>query len=51
MTYANGEFYEGYWVNGLKHGEGKYKTFKKLVRGEWKSGELVSESENINRDL
>ena len=51
MRYANGESYEGYWLSGLKHGEGKYKTFKKLIVGEWKNGELVSEVEGSRRNF
>ncbi len=30
-------------MNGVKHGEGKYKSTKKVIKGEWKNGELVSE--------
>jgi hypothetical protein len=51
MSYSNGEYYEGNWLNGLKHGEGKYKNFKKMIKGEWKNGELVNEVEGSRRNL
>ena len=43
MYYTNGEFYDGQWLSGKKHGEGVYKTQKTSVKGEWMNGELINE--------
>ena len=39
MIYANGNFYEGEWNNGIIHGQGKM-TYAKgdVYEGEWKDG-------------
>ena len=39
MTYNNDknpDFYEGHWVNGLRHGEGVYNFFNgDMYQGSW----------------
>jgi hypothetical protein len=44
MIYHNNEYYEGEWLNGMKHGEGIYKTNRKKIQGIWKNGQLVEEN-------
>lgn len=41
MSYHNGDFYRGEWVNGLQEGRGfqSYYLLKSKYEGEWKKGE------------
>lgn len=41
MYYANGEVYEGTWIDGVKEGEGTYKSLKGTVKGLWRKGDLI----------
>lgn len=40
MDYANGEKYEGRWLQGKKEGEGIYTRANVRIRGIWEKGLL-----------
>lgn len=44
MCYGNGDYYEGEWFEGKKHGNGYYVADGQMVRaGEWKADQYVGE--------
>ena len=41
MMYSNGDEYNGEWVDGLKHGRGKFVSKTQNISGVWKNGKLT----------
>lgn len=41
MRYANGDEYDGDWMDGLKHGQGRLVSKTQNITGVWKRGKLV----------
>ena len=42
VTWPDGRVYEGMWLNGLQHGEGKYKGKDDIWKeGVWENGKRV----------
>jgi len=54
-TWANGDYFTGYWKNGLKEGEGKLVSGNSIVEGIWKGdnylGKKLITPYTINRKM
>lgn len=49
-TWANGNMYEGDFVNGEKHGFGTFKSEYEEYSGEWKNNQYSGEGKLVKSD-